>query len=161
MYAGRRPNGTPIQISKTVRAPDKNPKPGAGSRLADSELAKLVAKVARGDTATGTKTVGDLLDEWLAHCEALGRSPTTMREYKRLTEQTVRPEIGRIRLSKLNARDLDRLYAKLTEKGNKATTVRRVHALIAAALHQADGWGLRGWKCRPSCQPTASPGCTG
>ncbi|MGH9029628.1 MAG: hypothetical protein ACRDV4_08455 [Acidimicrobiales bacterium] len=31
------------------------------------------------------------------------------------------------------ASDLDRLYAKLTAKGNKATTARRVHALIGAA----------------------------
>jgi integrase len=36
---------------------------------------------------------------------------------------------------------LDLLYAKLTERGNKATTVRRVHALIGAALHQAERWG--------------------
>jgi integrase len=141
VYAGRRANGTPIQITKMVRARDKNPRPGAGSRLADSELAKMVAKVAQGDTATGTKTVGELLNEWLAHCETLGRSPTTMREYNRLTEKTVRPEIGHLRLSKLTSRDLDRLYAKLTAKGNKATTVRRVDALIAAALHQAERWG--------------------
>jgi integrase len=141
VFAGRRANGTPIQITKTIHAPGENPKPGAGSRLADSELAKMVAKVAKGDTATSTKTVGTLLTEWLAHCESLGRSPTTMREYKRLTEQTVRPEIGHLRLSKLSTRDLDLLYAKLTEKGNKATTVRRVHALISAALHQAERWG--------------------
>ena len=140
VFAGRRANGTPIQITKTVHAPDKNPKPGAGSRLADSELAKMVSKVAQGDTATSIKTVGELLTEWLAHCESLGRSPTTMREYNRLTEQTVRPEIGHLRLSKLSTRDLDRLYAKLTEKGNKATTVRRVHALIGAALRQAERW---------------------
>jgi integrase len=140
VYAGRRANGTPIQITKTVRAPDKNPKPGAGSRIADDELAKMVSKVAQGDTATSIKTVGELLTEWLAHCESLGRSPTTMREYNRLTEQTVRPEIGHLRLSKLSTRDLDRLYAKLTEKGNKATTVRRVHALIGAALRQAERW---------------------
>lgn len=137
VYVGRRANGTPIQITKTIHAPGENPKPGAGSRLADSELAKMVSK---GDTATGTNTVGELLTEWLAHCKSLGRSPTTMREYQRLTEQTVRPEIGHIRLSKLAPRDLDRLYAKLTEKGNKATTVRRVHALIGAALHQAERW---------------------
>jgi integrase len=43
---------------------------------------------------------------------------------------------------RLSARDLDQLYAKLTAKGNKATTVRRVHALIGVALHQADDWDL-------------------
>ena len=89
-HAGRRANGAPIQISRTVRGPDKNPKPGAGSRLADSELAKMFAKVAQGDIVPGTKTVGELLHEWIAHCEALGRSPTTMREYKRLAGRATR-----------------------------------------------------------------------
>jgi hypothetical protein len=46
VFAGRRANGTPIQITKTIHAPGENPKPGAGSRLADSELAKMVSRVA-------------------------------------------------------------------------------------------------------------------
>src|SRR5271157_5258009 len=77
VYAGRRPNGTPIQISKTVHAPE--PKPGAGARLADRELAKLVAEVSAGKVGAGRETVGTLLDLWLDHCESIGHSPTTMR----------------------------------------------------------------------------------
>jgi len=86
--------------------------------------------------------VADLIDRWLAHCDSIGRSPTTMRKYRSIAETVVKPELGKVRLSKLTARDLDRLYAKLTAKGNKATTVRRVHALIGAALHQAEKWDL-------------------
>ena len=113
-------------------------KPGSGSRLADRELANLVAEVAKGSVlATGTETVDDLLAEWLDHCESLGRSPTTLRKYRSIAETVVKPELGKIRLSRLTAHDLNRLYAKLTAKGNKATTVRRVHALLSAALHYA------------------------
>jgi integrase len=140
VYAGRRANGTPIQLSKTVRGPEE--KPGSGTRLADRELAKMVAKVASGNAVTGAATMGDLLDRWLTHSDSLGRSPTTMRKYRQIVEAVVRPELGRLRLTKLTAADLDRLYAKLTAKGNKATTVRRVHALIGAALHQAERWSL-------------------
>lgn len=127
VYAGRRANGTPIQLSKTVHGPEA--KPGSGTRLADRELAKMVAKVASGSGVTGAATVSDLLDRWLDHCDSLGRSPTTMRKYRQIAEAVVRPELGKIRLTKLTAADLDRLYAKLTAKGNKATTVRRVHSL--------------------------------
>jgi len=142
VYAGRRSGtNTPIQVTKTIKVPDKNPKPGAGSRLADTELAKMVAKVAQGNTATGAETVGDLLTQWLEHCENLGRSPTTLNKYRWIADTVVRPALGKIKLSKLAARDLDKLYAKLTEKGNKPPTVRRVHALIGAALHQAERWG--------------------
>jgi integrase len=140
VYAGRRENGTPIQITKTVRGPDT--KPGSGSRLADRELAQMVADVSAGKIGGRATTFGALLDRWLAHCDSLGRSPTTMTKYRQITEAVVRPELGHIRLSKLSAQHLDKLYAKLTAKGNKATTVRRVHALIGAALHQAQRWDM-------------------
>jgi integrase len=141
VFVGRRTNGSPIFRSKTVRTGDG--KPGSGSRAADRELAKLVTEVANGTPAANAKgTVQDLLERWLEHCEAVDRSATTVREYRRIMDKVLIPEIGSIKLTKLSAQDLDRLYAKLTKKGNKATTVRRVHALIGAALHQAEKWDL-------------------
>ncbi len=132
MYVGRNENGSPIQRRKTVYG---------GVRLADRELAKMIAESGRGN-ATGTETFGTLLDRFLAQAESLGRSPTTLREYRRIVETVVRPALGSIRLDKLSSLDLDHLYARLTKKGNKATSVRRVHALIGAALHQGEKWGL-------------------
>jgi integrase len=140
VYVGRNANGSPIQRSKTIRAPER--KLGAGTRLADRELAKMIADAGQGNAATGTETVGQLLVRFLEHGESLGRSPTTLREHRRTIETTLRPELGRIKLAKLTAADLDRLYAKLTARGLKATSVRRIHAVIGAALHQAERWDL-------------------
>jgi integrase len=139
---GRNAKGNPVQRSKTIHTGDKNAKPGAGTRLADRELANMIAEANKGNTATGTETVSDLLDQFIEHAASIGRSPTTLRKYRSIVETVLRPELGRIKLSKLTARDLDRLYSKLTEKGNKATTVRRVHSLIGASLHQAERWEL-------------------
>jgi len=102
----------------------------------------MVTSVEKGNTSTGSETVSDLLDLWLDHCDSLGRSATTMREYRRITERTVRPKLGSKKLNALTAQDLDKLYRELTAKGNKPATVRRVHALIGAALKQAEKWGL-------------------
>lgn len=140
VYVGRNAAGSPVQRSKTVRAPDAHPKPGAGTRLADRELSKMVAEAAKGNTATGTETVGDLLEQFLDHAKARDRSPTTLRKYRSIVDSVLEPELGKIKLSRLTARDLDRVYAKLTTKGNAATTVRRVHSLIGAALAQAEKW---------------------
>ena len=137
VYAGRRANGSPIQIRKTVEA--KDPRPGAGRRLAERELAAMVAKVSSGNVSTGSETVEELLNAWLEHIGP-NRSPTTIRKYRDLADRIVIPELGKVRLKALTARQLDRLYGKLTAKGNKATSVRRVHALIAAALHQASDY---------------------
>ena len=139
VYAGRRDNGSPIQIRKTVEA--KDPRPGAGRRLAERELAAMVAKVSSGNVSTGSETVEELLNAWLDHIGP-NRSPTTIRKYRDLADRIVIPELGKVRLKALTARQLDRLYGKLTAKGNKATSVRRVHALIAAALHQAERWDM-------------------
>jgi integrase len=140
VYAGRRPNGTPIQVTKTVHAPER--KPGAGARLADRELAKLVSDVSAGKVSAGRETVGTLLDLWLNHCESIGHSPTTMRKYRQLAEAVVRPELGSVRLSKLTARQLDSLYSKLTARGNKPLTVRRLHTVISAMLAQGERWNM-------------------
>lgn len=140
VYTGRRPNGTPIQITKTVRAPER--RKGAGSRLADNEMAKMLAAVDGGRVTTTSVTVSSLLDQWFEHLEAIGRSPTTLRKYRSIADTVLRPELGHVKLNKLTARQLDALYAKLTAKGNKPTTVRRVHALLSAALHQAERWDL-------------------
>jgi len=138
-YAGRKANGQPIQITKTIRSTEE--RPGSGKRAAQRELAALVAK-ASSSTGTGATTMNELLDQWLDHLETLGRSPTTLREYQGIARRVVRPEFGDLKVRSLTARRLDTLYAKLTANGNKATTVRRVHALIGAALHQAEKWDM-------------------
>jgi len=120
-YAGRRANGTPVQITKTVRANEA--RPGAGRRLAERELAAMVAYVSKGNVSAGAETLGELLDAWLAHIEP-DRSPTTMRKYRDIADRVVRPELGKIKLKVLTARQLDGLYAKLTAKGNKPATVQ-------------------------------------
>ncbi len=139
VYAGRGPNGSPIQIAKTIHGPDS--KPGSGSRLADRELARMVAALDTG-SATGSETVGALMARWLDHCDSIGRSPTTMRANRSISANVVVPELGRYKLRALTAGHLDAVYAKMTAKGSSAGTVRRVHAVIGAALHQGEKWDL-------------------
>jgi integrase len=64
-----------------------------------------------------------------------------MREYNCLVEKVVEPELGKVKLSKLTARHLDGLYAKLIARGLKPISVRHVHTLLGAALHQVERWG--------------------
>jgi len=130
-------------VFKTIYAPDRRPKWGAGKRLAEDELAKMIVEVTQGKVTTGTETLGNLLDQYLEHCQTTkGLSPTTIRKYHSIVESTIRPELGHVRLSKLSAGDLDGLYGRLTAEGRKATTVQRVHRLIGAALHQAEKWNM-------------------
>src|SRR5579875_1605986 len=82
VYVGRRPNGTPIQVTKTIDTTEgKTVKPGSGVRRAEAELAAMVAKL-EGGTAGSATTVGGLLDRFIAHAEAIGRAPTTTVKYR-------------------------------------------------------------------------------
>ncbi len=139
VYVGRNSNGSPIQVTKTVTA--REARKGAGKRLAEQELAAMVTKASKGKLALNGRDVEEIVYAWLDHIEP-HRSPTTMRKYRELANRVVVPELGAVKLRSLTARHLDALYAKLTAKGNKAATVRRVHSLIGAALHQAEKWDL-------------------
>jgi integrase len=133
VYAGRRPSGSPIYVSENFHG---------GSRAADVALAALVTRVDKGTVAPNTITVEQLTSRYINHAESIGRSPTTVTKYRWILEKQIKPAIGSVPVSKLKASDLDNLYATLTAKGNKPTTIRRVHALIGAALHQGEKWDL-------------------
>lgn len=136
VYAGRSAvTGKPKYVSRTVH--------GTAAE-ADEALAKLVAEVGATDHADASKTLGDLLDTWLAHATVLKElSPTTVREHRRTIERTIKPVLGDVELRKLDGGDLEAFYVSLmTRKDPKplsASSVRRVHAVIAAAC----AWGVK------------------
>ncbi|MFZ0173285.1 MAG: tyrosine-type recombinase/integrase, partial [Acidimicrobiales bacterium] len=112
-----------------------------GARAADDALRDLVDRQVpiRSD---GLKvTVSQLLNRWLEECERLDLSPTTMRTYRAQIEQTIRPALGKVQLTRLTARDLDSLYGALKDRGLSPKTIRNHHAILSAALHQAARWG--------------------
>jgi len=91
VYAGRRANGTPIQIRKTLVTPEAEKgtaKPGDGVRLADRELAKMVSDVSAGRLGRQATTLGDLIDQWIANIKD-SRSPTTIRKYRRFASVVI------------------------------------------------------------------------
>jgi hypothetical protein len=72
-------------------------------------MAKLVAEVSEGKIrSSGTEPLSTFLDDWLQHLETLGRSPTTLREYRRIVDKIVNkivnPELDKVKVSKLSAR---------------------------------------------------------
>lgn len=122
--------GRYLQVSRTFHG---------SKRQAEKALAALVTEVERGQHKVAAATFGDLLDDWLEHCE-MHLSPTTMREYRRLVAVRLKPALGTVPLRKLSARDFDRLYSTLTKDGLSPASVRRVHACARRSLEQAVLW---------------------
>ena len=124
--------GRTKQVSRTVHGT---------KREAQRSLATLVAEVSAGKVATSAETLGGLVQRWLDQkCEQL--SPTTAREYRRLTRTLIEPALGSFSLRKVTTQRLDAFYAGLSrERELSASSVRQVHAVLRGALGQAVRWG--------------------
>jgi integrase len=124
----------PVQVRETFKGSERD---------ADKALARLVAKVDQTKaSASTTETVGDLLTRWNDQCETWGYSPETIRKYRSMAENVLRPKLGTLKLSKLTAEHLDQLYNELSAIGMKPVTIRKHHNLMSGALSQAVKWRL-------------------
>lgn len=109
-------------------------------REAGRELARLVADADSGRGAGTRTTLSELLDQWWEH-KRPHLSPTTAREYERLVEKRLKPDLGRKRLDALTAADLDGYYLRLQrDEGLAPSSIRQFHAVLRGALGQAVKW---------------------
>ena len=111
-------------------------------REAQRGLAELVTEVARGLGRGSAMSVHELLNAWLDHIASLGRSPSTLYNYRRLVMQLPEP-FQATTLKKVTPKTLDDLYRHLGgAAARKPATVLRFHALLRAAFAQGVRWGL-------------------
>jgi len=110
---------------------------------ADQALAKLIMELEgnrSGRAAGAGTTVEELLTKWLKQITSEGRSPTTLREYRRLIDKRIIPALGHVPVRKVTALELDELYQGLTDEGLAPASVRQVHAILRAGFRQAVKW---------------------
>ena len=122
------------RVIRTIKATSK--------REVRAALTDLEAAVAAGKVSFDDMTLSDLLERWMEHITGLGRAETTLYHYQQYIDREIGPVLGGIRLLKLKALDIDRLYTKLRKRGLAPATIRQVHAILRASLNQAERWGL-------------------
>jgi integrase len=110
-------------------------------RVAQKAADNLAAEVHRGLRPAKRGTVADLLEKWMLHLETQGRAASTMIRYRSAIDKRIVPALGWIEVTKLTAADLDVFYGALIRQGFHPLSVRKCHAVLSAALHQAEKWG--------------------
>ncbi len=117
-------------------------------REAQTTLARFVTEVSSGlHTAPGSITLDELLTRW-RELKVHQVSATTLEGYDFIIKRYIRDPLGRVRIDKLRAADLDRFYGQLLETGGhdgkplSARTVRLAHVVLRQALAQARKWGM-------------------
>jgi integrase len=114
-------------------------------REAKTKGAELLTDAKRGHyVAPEELTVGEYLTgEWLEARQGADISPGTRDVEQLIVRAWIVPWIGNVPLQKLGARDLDRLYRTLRERGGRAgkplrgKSVRNTHALLSKAMGDA------------------------
>jgi integrase len=133
--AGRDPDtGAYRRVIRTVK--------GLSKREAKAALAELEVAVAAGRVGADDPTLAELLERWMEHIAGLGRSDSTLYNYRKYIDREIVPALGSNRLSKLSPLDIDRFYTKLRKRGLSSSTIRQMHAILRASLNQAERWGL-------------------
>lgn len=106
VYAGLDPvTRKPRYLAETVKGTDK-----AAWRRAEKALTRLQADVDKQRAPESSVSLGKVLDEWLRGNEI---EETTRRTYVGYIERTIKPAIGIVPITKLNARTLETLYGEL------------------------------------------------
>jgi integrase len=116
------------------------------------KLAKIQGDLLRGIEPAGERErLGPYLDRWLAYCESRVR-PSTYASYSEIVESHIKPDLGRIVLSRLQVRDVQELLrrkaaeTKTIGEGEEAQKIpafspRRV-AMIREVLRNALAQGV-------------------
>lgn len=110
-------------------------------RAAATELRRFAADTfpAPAERATNLRLT-TLLDAWWETKEPT-LAATTAREYQRVIDTRLKPDLGATHLDRLLPFHLDRYYAQLQREGLRPGSIRQIHAVLRGALGQAHRWG--------------------
>ncbi len=134
---GKDPDGKRITEYRTVRG---------GRRQAETELAKLVAAISRGEhVAKSSLTVGqhvaERIEVWAATNKVTAR---TKERYADLHRNQIMPFLGQIPLQALKSIDVEKWHGLLLAKGRKdgmgglaPQTIKHAHRLLTQTLREA------------------------
>ena len=100
-------------------------------RQAMSDADKGIVFDAKGQTVVA------FLERWLEDVVRPNKTHRTYSTHKQQVRSHIVPAIGRAKLETLRKAHIDRLYADLLRSGLASSTVRRVHAVLHAALEEA------------------------
>lgn len=103
---------------------------------AEADVAKKITELNEGTFVEPSKvTLKSFLSEWI-EAKKINVKKSTYDEYRGIIKNHLVPHLGEIKLEKLNAMHIQRLYSKLSET-MAANTINLVHTVLSTALNQA------------------------
>jgi len=108
---------------------------------ARSKLKELRDERDAGVTASTNPTLAEYLTDWLASVKPTLR-PRVYGGYESMVRVRIGPRLGKKKLSKVRALDIQKLYADLSASGLSNRSIHNTHTMLKKAMKQAVDWGL-------------------
>ena len=109
---------------------------------AEKYLTKVLHEKNTGTFAdAGKMTVAEHMEIWLETVVKNRVKEKTYLDYKDRVRLYITPAIGNVRLSKLEPRRIQIVYAEMIDRGLSSRVVRYAHTLLRNSLQQAVKWG--------------------
>jgi integrase len=86
-------------------------------------------------------SVADFFEDWL-QATIFSLRPRTFRRYCEYVRLHIVPTLGDVRLTSLDARQIQLLYSEKIAQGLSPMSVLHIHRVLRCALGQAERWGL-------------------
>lgn len=127
-FTGRGADGSPTQVSRTVRGTKK-------------EALRVAAEltVAPSGRAAG-RSVADVLEAWVRKHDATW-APASRRDQLSRVARINGDRVARLSVARLTIEDVERWHARLRDHGLADVSIRNIHGVLRAALTQAVRWG--------------------
>jgi len=123
------------RIRKKVEAKTK--------RKAEMKATALLERYERGENITDKpRTLGMLLDDWIATMERAGKTENTLISYRGICANHLKPRMGATLVPKLRARDIQKVFNDLAD-AFASSTVRSMKTVLVSALDLAIEQGER------------------
>ena len=131
-----------------------HPDPARTDKQNQKDLQQFAAdferKVQSGKYLDGEKiTFSEFTDQWLKDYAEANLEPTSLANARRLLQLHVIPEIGHLKLAKVQPQHISRMYSKMAEKrkdgkpgGYASATIQRVHSAVSSVFARAVLWNV-------------------
>jgi integrase len=121
----------------------------------EREVAERIAKAIKDRDAgfdSHNLTTARYLDRWLKAIEGTIRVGS-WKQYEQITRLHIKPTLGKTKLDKINALQLQNLYRDKLDSGLSPRRVRYIHVTIHKALRDAVRWRLVPHNVAEACTP--------
>ena len=127
----------------TASAPKRRVIYGKTRKAVADKLARALADCASGLVFDdGSMKVGEYLDRWLEDSDRGSVRASTYERHREIVRLHIRPELGRVKLSRLTPAHVQGHYRDKLDSGLSAATVQKIHTVLHKALTQALKWNM-------------------